>query len=38
MAEHLRPDAPVDVDGVGRFTVAGLLPAPFKLDPTNPVE
>jgi cytidine deaminase len=32
MAEHLAPNAPIDVDGVGRFTVVDLLPFPFRLD------
>lgn len=32
IAEHLRPDAPVDVDGLGRFTVTELLPHSFSLE------
>ena len=31
MAEHLRPGAPVYVDGLGEFTVADLLPHAFAL-------
>jgi len=31
MAEHLRPDARVSVEGVGEFSVAELLPHQFKL-------
>ena len=31
MAELLAPDAVVDVDGVGQFTLAELLPHPFAL-------
>jgi cytidine deaminase len=31
MAEHLRPDAPVYVDGVGQFSVDQLLPYGFTL-------
>ena len=31
MAEHLRPGAPVYVDGLGEFTVADLLPHAFTL-------
>jgi hypothetical protein len=31
MAEHLAADALVHVDGLGRFTVAELLPHGFSL-------
>jgi cytidine deaminase len=31
MAELMTPDAVVDVDGVGAFTVAELLPGAFRL-------
>jgi cytidine deaminase len=31
MAEHLRPDATVGVDGVGEFSVSQLLPHQFTL-------
>jgi cytidine deaminase len=31
MAELMAPDAVVDVDGVGRFTLAELLPRPFAV-------
>ena len=31
IAEHLKPDAPVAVDGLGIFTVAELLPHPFGI-------
>ena len=31
IAEHLRVDAPVFVDGLGRFTIAELLPHGFTL-------
>ena len=33
MAEHLAPDALVDVDGAGSFRVADLLPHAFRLSP-----
>jgi cytidine deaminase len=32
IAEHLRPDAHVQVDGLGRFTPADLLPHGFSLE------
>jgi cytidine deaminase len=32
IAEHLAPDAPIDVDGRGRFTPADLLPHAFNLE------
>lgn len=31
MAEHLAPDAPVVIDGLGTFTIAELLPHSFSL-------
>jgi cytidine deaminase len=31
IAEHLRPDAPIYVDGLGQFTPAQLLPHAFRL-------
>src|SRR5690349_16264529 len=31
MAEHLDPNAPVEIDGLGQFTVAELLPHAFSL-------
>ena len=33
MAEHLAPDAPVEVEGAGIFRVADLLPHAFRLSP-----
>jgi cytidine deaminase len=35
MAELMDPDAVVEVDGVGRFVVADLLPARFTLEPNE---
>jgi cytidine deaminase len=32
MAEHLRGEAPVSIDGVGQFTIRELLPYSFSLD------
>jgi cytidine deaminase len=32
MAEHLRPDAPVFVDGLGDYRITDLLPLAFSLD------
>jgi cytidine deaminase len=34
MAEHLAPHASILVDGVGAFTLADLLPRPFRLPPS----
>jgi len=31
IAEHLAPDAPIEVDGAGRFSAAELLPFAFTL-------
>ena len=31
ITEHLAPDAPIEVDGAGRFTAAELLPFAFTL-------
>lgn len=36
MAEHLAPDAPVLIDGVGSFTIAELLPHAFALGAGSP--
>ncbi len=36
MAEHLAPMAVVLVDGVDGFTLAELLPRPFRLEDTRP--
>jgi cytidine deaminase len=33
MVEHLRADAPIYVDGLGRFTSSELLPHSFSLEP-----
>lgn len=33
MAEHLAPEAPVEVEGAGAFRVADLLPYAFRLSP-----
>ena len=32
MAEHLRSDAPVLIDGLGEYQIADLLPLAFSLD------
>jgi cytidine deaminase len=32
IAEHLRPDAPIRVDGLGQFTPADLLPHQFDME------
>ena len=32
IAEHLRPDAPIRVDGLGQFTPADLLPHRFDME------
>ncbi len=32
MAEHLRPDAPVFIDGLGEYLISDLLPLAFSLD------
>lgn len=32
MAEHLRPDALVHIDGLGQFRISELLPMAFSLD------
>lgn len=32
LAEFAAPETPVEIDGVGRFTLAELLPLPFVLD------
>jgi cytidine deaminase len=32
MAEHLRPDAPVFIDGLGEYQIGDLLPLAFSLD------
>jgi cytidine deaminase len=34
--EHLAPDAPIYVDGVGQFTAGQLLPHAFTLEPEAP--
>jgi cytidine deaminase len=33
LSEHLEPDAPIDVDGVGEFRITDLLPYAFSLKP-----
>jgi cytidine deaminase len=35
IVEHLAPDAPIFVDGGGRFTAADLLPFAFSLAPPD---
>ena len=35
MFEHLAPDAPIFVDGVGQFTTRELLPSAFALEATE---
>jgi cytidine deaminase len=32
MAEHMRPDAPVYIDGLGEYRISDLLPLAFGLD------
>lgn len=32
MAEHLRPEAPVFIDGLGEYPIGDLLPLAFRLD------
>jgi len=32
MVEHLQPDAPVHIDGLGRYRISELLPLAFTLD------
>lgn len=36
MAEHLAPDAPIAMDGVGVLTLDDLLPRPFRLRAPTP--
>ncbi|MCA1644537.1 MAG: cytidine deaminase [Chloroflexi bacterium] len=33
MAEHLQPEAPISIDGLGEYRVADLLPLAFSMDP-----
>lgn len=36
IAEHLAPGAPIEIDGLGQFTIGQLLPHAFALADTTP--